>query len=82
MIEKILQYLNSKTDKALHFSGGYVLATAFPIAPIYGLCLALAAGKLKEEYDADHKDKHTYDKWDMFATWLGGVVGFIALFMK
>lgn len=82
MAEKILQYLNNRTDKVLHFSGGYILATAFPIVPVYGLGIALLAGKAKEMYDAKHQDKHTYDKLDMFATWAGGAIGYIALMVK
>jgi len=82
MMEKILQYINGNMDKALHISSGYILATIFPIAPAYGLAIALIAGKAKEMYDVKHQDKHTYDKWDMFATWLGGLVGFIVLVIK
>ena len=82
MIEKILQYLNNRQDKVMHFSGGYLLATAFPIVPPYGLLIAVIAGKAKEMYDAKHLDKHNYDKCDMFATWAGGIMGFIALMVK
>ena len=82
MIEKILRYINNRTDKALHFSGGYILATAFPILPICGLAIALLTGKAKEMYDAKHQEDHTVDKYDMYATWIGGIVGFIVLIIK
>lgn len=81
-MEKLLSLLNNNLDKVAHFSGGYILATSLPINPAYGLCLAIIAGKAKEVYDAKHQDKHTADKWDMFATWAGGAVGYIALFIK
>jgi len=81
-MEKLLSLLNSNLDKVAHFSGGYILATALPITPAYGLGLAIIAGKAKEVYDSKHQDKHTADKWDMFATWLGGVVGYIVLLIK
>lgn len=82
MVEKILQYLNNRPDKVMHFSGGYILCTLFPIAPKYGLLIAAVAGLAKEVYDYYHQDKHTVDKWDMFVTWLGGIVGFVALLIK
>lgn len=82
MIEIILQYLNNRQDKVIHFCGGYILATVFPILPTHGLLLSLIVGKAKEMYDFKHQDKHTYDKWDMFATWSGGVLGFMAMVIK
>lgn len=82
IVEKILQFLNSKQDKVMHFSGGYILCTLFPIHPYYGLFLAFSVGKLKEIYDFKNADKHTCDKWDMFATWLGALLGFISLLFK
>lgn len=81
-MEQLLSKLNSNLDKVAHFSGGYILATILPINPIFGLLLAMVAGKAKEDYDSYHADKHTVDKWDMFATWAGGIVGFIALIIK
>lgn len=81
MIEKIFQYINSRTDKALHFGGGYILATAFPIPALYGLVIALLAGILKEVYDGRNTG-HTIDKYDTLATLVGGLIGFIALVIK
>lgn len=81
-MEKIFKYLNSRQDKCIHFGGGYILATVFPIMPIWGLIIAVIAGKAKEMYDYKHQDRHTYDKWDMYATWLGGLIGWMVLTVK
>ena len=56
-MEKLLTLLNSNIDKVAHFSGGYILATFFPINPLIGLLLAIMAGKTKEMYDQKHSDK-------------------------
>ena len=73
-------------DKQAHFlSGGFLLAALSPITtyyeqPLY-LCLipVILAAVLKEVYDASHPDKHTADKWDAFATTLGGIAMYIWL---
>jgi len=80
-MDKLFNYLNKNIDKLVHFLGGYMLATILPINPLYGLFLALLAGKAKEDYDAVHPE-HTADKYDMWATWAGGLTGFIALMVK
>jgi len=81
-MEKLLSLLNNRLDKVAHFSGGYILATIFPITEIYGLLLAIIAGKAKEMYDSKHHDKHTVDKLDMYATWAGGLLGCLVLILR
>lgn len=78
----ILDFLNKNLDKVVHFQVGYMLATIFPILPMYGLAIAMICGFLKEVYDYFHPDKHTCDKWDMIATWAGGLLGIISLIIK
>ena len=79
MVQKILDFLTTHIDKALHFSAGYIIAT---ILPVQGLTLSLIAGALKEYYDSKHPTSHTVDSMDMLATWAGGSLGFIALIIK
>lgn len=66
-------------DKQLHFLGGAVLSFVFSflVAPLMGLFVAIFVGWGKEQYDKRHPKNHTSDPEDMFATWLGGVVGVI-----
>ena len=63
-------------DKQKHIVAGAGIATffGFLVHPLLGIILAFVAGWGKEEYDKHHPDKHTYDKKDMYATWLGGLV--------
>lgn len=63
-------------DKKLHFIAGLIIAIlgGVIIDPITGLSFAIAAGIAKECYD-DWK-YNGYDIKDMFATWVGGCVGF------
>ena len=77
----MISWLNARIDKVAHFGGGYILATVFPIAAIYGLILAVIVGALKEYRDSKSK-LGTPDMWDFVATCLGGLLGFIALLIK
>lgn len=63
-------------DKQAHFLGGYAIGLTFGLLhPMVGITSAVAAGWAKEQYDKRHPDKHTYDKWDMWATIAGGACG-------
>lgn len=67
-----------KEDKILHFIGGILIAFFIGlIHPVLGFIAALVAGWAKEEWDKKHG---TYDLKDMYATWIGGVVGTIIVF--
>ena len=72
-------------DKLMHLGAGFVISAAVGFAALQLLpmviCFLLAigaasvAGHLKEDYDAEHPDTHTYDKQDMYYTIIGGVIG-------
>jgi len=63
-------------DKQAHFLSGAVIVFALYTAgfgPLVYMSVCLLAGALKEIYDHRHKDIHTPDVWDAFATTLGGL---------
>ena len=64
-------------DKTLHFVAGFFVCVFFSIVnnPITGLGGAIAAGIMKECYD-EYQKENSFDVADMFATWIGGCVGF------
>jgi len=70
-------------DKQAHALGGAVIALALGyVFPAYvGIAVAVIAGYLKEKYDAMHPDTHTVDKWDFYATSLGGLIGGIFVYL-
>lgn len=75
-----------ETDKKLHFLVGAAIALAvalplvhfspipIPVCAWLGGAAAVAAGWVKEHiYDKRRPDRHTVDKYDFYATALGGV---------
>ena len=61
-------------DKKLHLASGLAIAFVFGIAnPWIGLGCGMAAGVAKEIYD--YFDYGLFDKYDMFATWAGSLLG-------
>lgn len=65
-------------DKLGHFAAGVLIYAAMHFVSLsVGLLAVLVAAVGKEIYDYLHRDKHTPDAWDAFATMLGGVVGFV-----
>lgn len=66
-------------DKKLHFGAGVLISCLFGWAfyPLIGLQLALVAGLMKEI--RDWCVYRGFDIADMFATWLGGVVGYFII---
>jgi hypothetical protein len=65
-------------DKQMHFIGGLVIAALLtPFIGAYSIVVVAIVALLKEIYDYLHKDIHTPDFWDLVATVLGGLVGFV-----
>ena len=66
-------------DKKLHFGAGLLIAILAGLLfnGLYGLALAIVAGIGKEIYD--YIDYGKPDVTDAIATWIGGVVGYIAI---
>ena len=61
-------------DKKLHLLAGIVIAIIFGWQnPLIGLGAGFLAGVGKELYD--EYDYGGFDKYDMFATWAGAVLG-------
>lgn len=71
-------------DKKLHLAAGaaaglvgagamYAVFPNFVAMWLAGSLLAAVAGWLKEDYDRDHPDKHTYDPADARYTLYGGI---------
>ena len=61
-------------DKKLHLASGLAIAFVFGIYnPWIGLGCGMAAGVAKEIYD--YFDYGLFDKYDMFATWAGSLLG-------
>ena len=71
--------MNIPYDKKLHFLAGFLLCIIFTLIddPITGIGAAIAGGIMKECYD--RYDYGLFDFFDMFATWIGGCVGFTLL---
>ena len=67
-------------DKYIHFIAGIFITTLVGLFnPILGALLTVLLARYKEEYDALHPDKHTYDGWDAAATMAGIPVGLFLL---
>lgn len=81
MIEQVLAKLNSvPADKVAHFASGVILFALLSwINPYLAFRGVVFAGK--EIYDSFHREDHTPDLWDGFATVLGGVVGMFIKFI-
>ena len=64
-------------DKLYHFVAGLIISLVFSFVfnPLYGVILSIIAGILKEIYD--YFDYGTFDIYDMLATWMGGIVGYL-----
>ena len=61
-------------DKKLHLLCGFAIAlVAGSYTPATGLICGVVAGVAKEIYD--YLDYGLFDKYDMFATWLGAIAG-------
>ena len=71
--------MNIPLDKQAHFMGGYIIAREVgQFNPLAGLIAACSAGWAKETYDKRHPENHTADRFDLFATILGGIADGIA----
>ena len=67
-------------DKKLHLICGCIIALLVGLYnPIYGLLAGMIAGVAKEVYD--YYDYNLFDKYDMFYTWAGAVIGTCLCFM-
>ncbi len=87
--------LNADYDKTKHFMAGYIISSttagAFHllltktmknrklVSAALGFGASVLIGAAKEVYDAQHPLKHTADKYDAFATLVGGAVGTVAI---
>lgn len=61
-------------DKKLHFLCGLLISLLIGLYnPTYGLLVGMTAGVAKEVYD--YFDYGLFDKYDMFYTWAGAVIG-------
>lgn len=61
-------------DEKLHFRCGCIIALLLGLHdPLYGLSAGIVAGVAKEVYD--YCDYGLFDKYDMFYTWAGAVIG-------
>ena len=61
-------------DKKLHFHCGCIISILIGLYnPIYGLFAGVVAGAAKEVYD--YLDYGLFDKYDMFYTWAGALIG-------
>lgn len=83
MIEQVLAKLNSvPADKVAHFASGVILFALLSwINPYLAFWVVVVAATGKEIYDSFHREDHTPDLWDGFATVLGGVVGMFIKFI-
>ncbi len=70
-------------DKQSHALGGAVIALAlgYTFPPLIGIFAAVVSGAIKEAYDSLHPDTHTVDKWDFYATSLGGIAGGLFVYL-
>jgi len=67
-------------DKQAHFLLGYsAFSTFLPTSPWLALSITTGLALGKEIYDFFHKDKHTPDIWDAFATLSGGGLSFFTM---
>ncbi len=69
-------------DKKLHFAAGLIISALVGYIlhhPGYGLAASVFAGVMKEV--RDWCCYRGFDWRDMVATWLGGLVGFIAVLL-
>lgn len=67
-------------DKQLHFICGFIIAAVLtPFIGFYAVVVVAIIALAKEIYDYMHKDIHTPDVWDLVATALGGLVGFVVV---
>lgn len=61
-------------DKKLHLLCGCIILLLIGLYNlIYGLLAGVVAGVAKEVYD--YYDYGLFDKYDMFATWAGALIG-------
>lgn len=61
-------------DKKLHMLCGLLISLLVgSYNPIYGLYAGVTAGVAKEVYD--YLDYGLFDKYDMFYTWVGALIG-------
>jgi hypothetical protein len=81
-MKKLLSYLIIPPDKQLHLWTG--LAGGFVISIFIGLWAVLfvmAVSALKEYYDYNHPNIHTYDVWDFVASSIGGLAGYLMFYL-
>ena len=61
-------------DKKLHLICGLLISLLIGLYnPLYGLLAGVTAGVAKEVYD--YFDYALFDKYDMFYTWAGALIG-------
>lgn len=65
----------------MHLAAGILitLVVGYFSTPLVGAYAAIIAGGLKEYYDRQNPEKHTYDGWDAYATVLGAIPGSLVL---
>ena len=71
-------------DKQLHFfAGGLIAGVVFVLAGIWISLAAVAViAAVKEGWDAFHRDMHTPDQWDFWATCCGWLPLALAFYVK
>lgn len=80
ILARLVQLLGrfvAQPDKLLHLVGGLIVAgvvLALTRVAVLALWAGAAVAWLKERYDKAHPDRHTWDGWDAFATFLGALV--------
>ena len=62
-------------DKVFHALGGAVISggLSFFIPSIYCILISFIIAGLKEVYDSNHPEAHTFDGWDAYWTVFGGL---------
>lgn len=91
-VERLLAAMLIPQDKANHVIDGAIYAIVFAaitvlVTPDLGLACATAIGvailfgAAKEAYDSRHRDLHSVDGFDIFATALGGVAVAVAMWL-
>ena len=68
-------------DKWWHLIGCFLITVAlgWQCGWVIGLITSQSVGYMKEEYDKEHGG--TYDKWDLVANGVGGIVGVAVLLL-
>ena len=77
MIQKLTLWMLGNNDKVYHFLLGLLIQLSVGVFnPTAGLACSFVAGGGKEVYDRV-SGKGAPDVKDMYATWLGGFVGWV-----